>query len=67
MLGNKFVLSIYLFMCVQVEYGLADIQGNTFVSIGGKPFLDLRPIAAGTTHPGTRFIPAFAFQLIFRL
>ncbi len=33
---------------LQVEYGLSDIQGNTFASIGGKPFLDLRPIPAGT-------------------
>lgn len=31
----------------EVEYGLSDIQGNTFVSLGGKPFLDLRPIPAG--------------------
>jgi len=26
-----------------VEYGLCDIQGNTFVSLGGKPFLNMRP------------------------
>merc|ERR1712106_336560 len=26
-----------------VEYGLCDIQGNTFVNLGGKPFLNMRP------------------------
>ena len=26
-----------------VEYGLCDIQGNTFLSLGGKPFLNMRP------------------------
>ncbi|XP_023340243.1 uncharacterized protein LOC111710394 [Eurytemora carolleeae] len=28
----------------EVEYGLCDIQGNTFLSLGGKPFLDLKPL-----------------------
>ena len=28
----------------QVEYGLCDIQGNTFNSLGGKPFLALQPL-----------------------
>ena len=27
-----------------VEYGLCDIQGNTFNSIGGKPFLSMMPV-----------------------
>ena len=30
----------------QVEYGLCDIQGNTFNSLGGKPFLALQPLSA---------------------
>ena len=29
---------------LDVEFGLCDIQGNTFHSLGGKPFLHLRPI-----------------------
>jgi len=28
----------------EVEYGLCDIQGNTFNSLGGKPFLALQPL-----------------------
>ena len=31
---------------IQVEYGLCDIQGNTFNSLGGKPFLALQPLSA---------------------
>jgi len=27
----------------EVDYVLCDIQGNTFVSLGGMPFIDLRP------------------------
>lgn len=30
----------------EVEYGLCDIQGNTFSSLGGKPFLSLQPLPA---------------------
>eukprot|EP00092_Neocalanus_flemingeri_P014359 GFUD01015490.1.p1 GENE.GFUD01015490.1~~GFUD01015490.1.p1 ORF type:complete len:381 (+),score=129.70 GFUD01015490.1:77-1219(+) len=29
---------------LDVEYGLCDIQGNTFNSLGGKPFLNMKPI-----------------------
>merc|ERR1719458_2094615 len=43
----------------EVEYGLCDIQGNTFISIGGKPFLDLKPMdaeeLAGRTMSGFVF------------
>jgi hypothetical protein len=48
---DKFMLAYNMFAQLQdsafdVEYGLADIQGNTFETLTGKPFLDLRPIAA---------------------
>ena len=29
-----------------VEYGLCDVQGNTFNSLAGKPFLDMKPSQA---------------------
>ena len=29
--------------CFDVEYGLCDIQGNTFISLEGKPFNNMRP------------------------
>merc|ERR1711892_199322 len=29
---------------LHVEYGLCDVQGNTFNSLGGKPFLNMKPI-----------------------
>merc|ERR1711892_1277416 len=28
---------------LDVEYGLCDVQGNTFNSLGGKPFLNMKP------------------------
>jgi len=34
----------------EIEYGLCDIQGNTFVSLGGKPFLNMRPMASSSTE-----------------
>ena len=27
-----------------VRYGVADIQGNTFEKLTGKPFVDMRPM-----------------------
>lgn len=29
--------------CFDVEYGLCDIQGNTFNSLAGKPFISMKP------------------------
>merc|ERR1711935_417748 len=34
----------------EIEYGLCDIQGNTFNSLGGKPFLNMRPMASSSTE-----------------
>ena len=31
------------FPLFQIDYRLCDIQGNTFVSLGGRPFEDLKP------------------------
>ena len=47
---NKFWLAFNTFDNLQdaslsVTYGLADIQGNTFEKLTGKPFVDLRPMA----------------------
>ena len=49
MRADKFMLAYNLFVSLHesafdVEYGLADIQGNTFETMTGKPFIDLRPI-----------------------
>ena len=44
-LKNKYI-SHYHHPPPQVEYGLCDIQGNTFNSLGGKPFLALQPLSA---------------------
>lgn len=46
---SKFMLAYNFFDNLQdsslgVRYGLADIQGNTFEKLTGKPFQDLRPI-----------------------
>ena len=46
---NKFMLAYNTFDNLQdaslgVTYGVADIQGNTFEKLTGKPFVDLRPI-----------------------
>ena len=46
---SQFMLGYNLFVSLHesafdVEYGLADIQGNTFETMTGKPFIDLRPI-----------------------
>ena len=30
---------------LSVTYGFADIQGNTFEKLTGKPFVDLRPLS----------------------
>ena len=45
---DKFMAAYNVFGQLQdsafdVEFGLADIQGNTFETLTGKPFLDLRP------------------------
>ena len=39
----------------QVEYGLCDIQGNTFNSLGGKPFLALQPLPPEQVVPCQHF------------
>ena len=45
---DKFMAAYNVFGQLQdsafdVQFGLADIQGNTFETLTGKPFLDLRP------------------------
>ena len=46
---QKFMLAYNTFDNLQdssmgVRYGVADIQGNTFEKLTGKPFVDLRPL-----------------------
>jgi len=43
----------------EVEYVLADIQGNTFNSLGGNPFLDLKPIPP---ESGKKQLTGFVFR-----
>ena len=42
-----------------VRYGVADIQGNTFEKLTGKPFVDMRPMIE------TVSIALLCFQKVF--
>lgn len=47
----------------EVEYGLCDIQGNTFSSLGGKPFLALQPLSkAQISSPGEMAMSGLVFR-----
>ena len=49
----------------EVQYGVADIQGNTFESLTGKPFLTLRPaITREMRNEGQQELPPTGF--VFR-
>jgi len=37
--------------CFDIKYGLCDIQGNTFNSLAGKPFLSMKPSVPAERQP----------------
>ena len=42
-----------------VRYGVADIQGNTFEKLTGKPFVDMRPMIETVSTYWSNFSIAF--------
>ena len=45
-----------------VQYGLSDIQGNTFYSLSGKPFLSLRQSSSENKSGGNIPMTGFVFR-----
>ena len=48
---GRFMLAYNVFVSLQdssfdVEFAFADVQGNTFESLSGRPFAGLRPVRA---------------------
>jgi len=65
---DKFMAAYNVFGQLQdsafdVEFGLADIQGNTFETLTGKPFLDLRP---RPTEPSSEVPSSVQSGFVFR-
>jgi len=65
---DKFMAAYNVFGQLQdsafdVEFGLADIQGNTFETLTGKPFLDLRP---RPTEPSSEVPSTVQSGFVFR-
>jgi len=46
----------------QIDYRLCDIQGNTFVSLGGRPFEDLKPFTDSDSRSETMTMSGFVFR-----
>jgi hypothetical protein len=69
---NKFMLAYNFFDNLQdssmgVRYGLADIQGNTFEKLTGKPFVDLRPLSEEVSRSDNSPRPRRALRVYFLL